>query len=74
VNRAEQLSDDDQPMLSVADIAGQLKVSRMTVHRLLLRGEMEAIQIGKQYRIRRSAFHRYCESHQITIPTQREGN
>ena len=74
MNSAEQLSDDERPMLTVAQVAGTLHVSESTVRRMLLRGEMEAIRFGKIYRVRRSAFREYCESHQIRIPNQREGS
>ena len=39
-------------LLTVAEVAGVLRVSSMTVYRLIKAGEIPALRIGKNYRIR----------------------
>lgn len=38
--------------LTVAEVADHLRVSNMTVYRLIQAGEMPAARVGKSYRIR----------------------
>lgn len=38
--------------LTVAEVAGLLRVSTMTVYRLIKAGEMPAVRVGKSYRVR----------------------
>ena len=40
------------PLLTVAEIAGVLRVSNMTVYRLIRAGDLPALRVGKNYRIR----------------------
>lgn len=40
-------------LLTVAEVAGTLRVSNMTVYRLIKSGELPAIRVGKNLRIRR---------------------
>ena len=44
------------PMLSVDDIAGELKVSTSTVRRWIASGELPATDLGSMYRIDRDDF------------------
>ena len=39
-------------LLTVQEVAEQLRVSKMTVYRLVKSGELRALQIGKSYRLR----------------------
>lgn len=39
-------------LLTVAEVAGVLRVSNMTVYRLIKAGELPALRVGKNYRIR----------------------
>ena len=39
-------------LLTVLEVADQLRVSTMTVYRLIKSGELRAMQIGKSYRLR----------------------
>jgi excisionase family DNA binding protein len=41
-------------LLTVAEVAQVLRVSNMTVYRLIKAGEMPALRVGKNYRIRES--------------------
>ncbi|MEX2549488.1 MAG: helix-turn-helix domain-containing protein [Nitriliruptoraceae bacterium] len=40
------------PLLTVAEVAEVLRVSNMTVYRLIKAGDMPALRVGKNYRIR----------------------
>jgi excisionase family DNA binding protein len=40
------------PLLTVAEVAEVLRVSNMTVYRLIKGGELAALRVGKNYRIR----------------------
>ena len=42
------------PLLTVAEVAEVLRVSNMTVYRLIKGGELAALRVGKNYRIRES--------------------
>lgn len=53
--------------LTVAEVASQLRVSNMTVYRLVKAGELAAVRVGKSYRLReddvdRYLRHRYTEA------------
>lgn len=39
-------------LLTVAEVAAHMRVSNMTVYRLIKRGELPAIRVGKNYRLR----------------------
>ena len=65
----EMTVKDDSPLLSVSDVARQLNVSSRTVNRLLTRGDIESLTIGRCRRIRPSALIRYVNALQ---KTQRE--
>ncbi len=40
------------PLLTVAEVAEILRVSNMTVYRLIKAGDLPALRVGKNYRIR----------------------
>ena len=41
-----------EPLLTVGEVAGLMRVSNMTVYRLIKSGQLPAIRVGKNYRIR----------------------
>ncbi|HEY9523480.1 MAG TPA: helix-turn-helix domain-containing protein [Thermopolyspora sp.] len=41
------------------EIADEMRVNRMTVYRLIRRGELPALKVGRQYRVARAEFERY---------------
>lgn len=45
--------------LTVAEVASQMRVSNMTVYRLIKAGELGAVRVGKSYRIREDDIDRY---------------
>jgi excisionase family DNA binding protein len=40
-------------------VAGQLRVSNMTVYRLIQSGQLAAVRVGRSYRIRETDVDRY---------------
>lgn len=49
------------PVLTVAEVADALRVSTMTVYRLVNAGELPALRIGKNIRIRARDLEAYLE-------------
>jgi excisionase family DNA binding protein len=47
--------------LTVAEVAKQLRVSNMTVYRLIKAGEIRALRIGRGYRLKEDDVRRYLE-------------
>ena len=48
--------------LTVAEVAAQLRVSTMTVYRLIKAGPLAAVRVGKSYRVREDDVDRYLAS------------
>ena len=48
--------------LTVAEVADQMRVSNMTVYRLIKAGELGAVRVGKSYRIAEDDMDRYLAS------------
>lgn len=49
----------DTRFLTVAEVADALRVSSMTVYRLIKAGELRAVRVGKSYRIPDAEVDRY---------------
>jgi len=45
--------------LTVREVAGTLRVSNMTVYRLINAGELAAVRVGKSFRLREDDVNRY---------------
>lgn len=45
--------------LTVAEVADQLRVSNMTVYRLINAGTLPAVRVGRSYRLREDDIDRY---------------
>ncbi len=50
------------PLLTVAEVADVLRVSNMTVYRLIKGGQLAAIRVGKNYRIRQGDLDDYLNA------------
>lgn len=48
--------------LTVAEVASLMRVSKMTVYRLVHAGELPAVQIGRSFRVPEEAVHRYLQA------------
>ena len=47
---------------TVNEVALLMRVSKMTVYRLIQQGDLPAVRIGRGFRIREEDVHRYLES------------
>ena len=56
-----------EPLLTVGEVAGLMRVSNMTVYRLIKSGQLAAIRVGKNYRIRRSDIDRYLSERAVRV-------
>ena len=52
----------DHRLLTVREVADDVRVSTMTVYRLIKSGALPAIRVGKHFRIRTSDLEAYLES------------
>jgi len=51
---------DDQ-LMTVREVAEHMRVSTMTVYRLIKAGELSAVRVGKNFRIRESDLQAYLD-------------
>lgn len=52
-------------LLTVAEVAEHMRVSSMTVYRLIKAGSLHAVRVGKNYRIRTSDLDDYLQSSSV---------
>ncbi len=63
---------DPQPfvtgaLLTVAEVASGMRVSNMTVYRLIRSGELPAVRVGKGYRIRGLELQRFLDERSVRV-------
>lgn len=58
--------DADDRLLTVREVAAAMRVSNMTVYRLIKAGELHAIRVGRNFRIRESDVDRYFEARAVS--------
>ena len=56
-----------QRLLTAAEVADDLRVSTMTVYRLIRRGELPAVRVGRNYRVRVADLQTYLDA-QVVDP------
>ena len=56
-----------EPLLTVGEVARMMRVSNMTVYRLIKSGQLAAIRVGKNYRIRNADVNRYLSDRAINV-------
>ena len=54
-------------LLTVAEMARTMRVSNMTVYRLIKSGQLPAVRVGKNYRIRESDVDRYLSEQSVRV-------
>lgn len=54
-------------LLTVSEVASGMRVSNMTVYRLIKNGELPAVRVGKGYRIRESELQRFLEERSVQV-------
>jgi excisionase family DNA binding protein len=47
--------------LTVAEVAAAMRVSKMTVYRLVHNGELPAVRVGRSFRVPEEAVHAYLQ-------------
>jgi excisionase family DNA binding protein len=58
-------------LLTVGEVAATMRVSNMTVYRLIKAGHLAAIRVGKNYRIRESDVNKYLSDRSVNVEEQR---
>lgn len=51
--------------LTVAEVAELMRLSRMTVYRLVHGGELPAVRVGRSFRVPQDALDAYLRSHSV---------
>ena len=59
-------TDPISRLLTVAEVATVVRVSRMTVYRLIRRGQLNAIRVGRNYRVKEDDLRRYLETQAVS--------
>jgi excisionase family DNA binding protein len=54
-------------LLTVGEVAATMRVSNMTVYRLIKAGQLAAIRVGKNYRIRESDVNKYLSDRSVRV-------
>lgn len=56
-------------LLTASEVADRLRVSTMTVYRLIRRGELPAVRVGRNYRVRAGDLEAYLDAQVIDPAT-----
>ena len=56
------VNEDKGKFLTVAEVAEIMRVSKMTVYRLVHSGELPAVRVGRSFRVNENAVNEYLES------------
>jgi excisionase family DNA binding protein len=54
-------------LLTVAEVAALMRVSNMTVYRLIKSGDLPAVRVGHSYRIRAGEVDRYLAARSVKV-------
>jgi excisionase family DNA binding protein len=49
-------------LLTVAEVAAMMRVSKMTVYRMVHNGELAAVRVGRSFRVPEKAVHDYLQN------------
>ena len=60
-----RLARRDSDRMTVEEVATVMRVSRMTVYRLIRRGQLKAIRVGRNYRVREDDLNEYLEEQSV---------
>ena len=58
-------SETGLDFLTVGEVARLMRVSNMTVYRLIRSGALKAVRVGNRYRVRESDVHKYLDESYI---------
>jgi excisionase family DNA binding protein len=62
--------EDEDQLLTVGEVCGAMRVSNMTVYRLIKSGELPAIRLGKTYRVLESEVERYLSGLLVMVEAE----
>lgn len=54
-------------LLTAAEVAEAMRISNMTVYRLIRTGQLAAVRVGKNYRIRQFELERYLAERTVRV-------
>ena len=54
--------EDNGTFLTVAEVADIMRVSKMTVYRLVHSGELPAVRVGRSFRVHETAVNKYLDA------------
>lgn len=54
--------EDNGTFLTVAEVAEIMRVSKMTVYRLVHSGDLPAVRVGRSFRVHQKAVNSYLDS------------
>jgi excisionase family DNA binding protein len=63
----EQTNFPGGKLLTVAEVAASMRVSNMTVYRLIKGGDLGAVRVGKNFRIREVEVERYLAERAVRV-------
>lgn len=64
------MSGDRVRYLTVAEVAEMMRLSRMTVYRLVHGGELPAVRVGRSFRVPQDALEAYLKASSIETPDE----
>jgi len=56
-----------EPLLTVGEVANVMRVSNMTVYRLIKSGQLAALRVGKNYRLRSNDVEHYLTRRAVRV-------
>ncbi|MDI3390533.1 helix-turn-helix domain-containing protein [Streptomyces sp. B-S-A8] len=66
---AEQRPLSEVQFLTVAEVASAMRVSKMTVYRLVHSGHLPAIRVGRSFRVPENSVHEYLRDSYVGVET-----
>jgi len=64
---ASEISPSGPGFLTVPETAERMRVSKMTVYRLIRSGKLPAVQIGKTYRVKETDLEEYLDASYVHV-------
>jgi excisionase family DNA binding protein len=68
--RTRPVAQLGEPLLTVGEVAAIMRVSNMTVYRLIKAGQLSAVRVGKNYRIRQRDVDSYLSERAVHFETE----
>ena len=68
VNMSMKKTDSTIKLLTLAEAAGILKISKRTLHRMIQNRQIPAFKVGGQWRILESRFQEWVQEEENTAP------